>query len=154
MACATRSGSSSSCARSLVGRDPRLRISMDILEDQHGAEALLGPGWKSAPLAERGCIPIRAEHPVPERDIPEVEAVQIVLMMDGVELGGLDHVAQPARRLQVRVIEVLARCGEEVVPEGAEHRTTEDRVQQNRRDHRVRKDLDRVLVERRQDLDA
>src|SRR5919205_471333 len=70
------------------------------------------------------------------------------------QLGRLDEVAQPARRAQVGVVEVFAGSSEEVVPERAEQRAAKQRIKYKRAQDCIAQDLDRMLVERRQNLDA
>ena len=57
-----------------------------------------------------------AEEAVPPGDVAVVETVNVELVMDGMVLGALDEVAEPARGAKVAVVEVFADYGEGVEP--------------------------------------
>jgi hypothetical protein len=57
-------------------------------------------------------VPIGAEQPVPDRQVAEVEDMDIDLVMNRMQFGSLDDIFQPSRRLVIRVIEELSRRGE------------------------------------------
>ena len=85
---------------------------------------------------ERIGVLVRAEQAIPDRQVGEVVAVDVDLVMNRVQLRRLDEVLEPARRLEVGVIEVLAGRGEEVVPERSLQRDAEQRVEDQRAQRR------------------
>src|SRR5215467_10293612 len=80
--------------------------------------------------------------------------MDIELMMDRVQLRGLDEILHPMWRPDVRVIEELARRGKKIEPERALERTSEQRVHDDGRQRAVRQDLYRMLVEGGQSFDT
>src|SRR5580658_8233408 len=129
-------------------------ICVDIVECQHAHQSLLSALRETATRDEFDLILIGAEQAVPQRDVGEVSCMHAILMMNGMQFGGLDEKAQPAGRADVRVVEILAGRGKEVVPKTSRQGTTQNRIKNGRAESRVRQDLDRVLVERRYEFNS
>src|SRR5215472_2659001 len=95
------------------------RPAVDVLEGEHRPQVLLVVAWKAAPWRETIGLAVRTEQPIPKWQIGKVVAMHTQLMVDGVKLGRLDQVFEPARRSEVRVVEEFGGRGEEIVPEGS-----------------------------------
>src|SRR5216117_772722 len=74
-------------------------------------------------------------------------------MMNRVVLGPLNKIAEPMRGPEIAVIKELATCCEKVVPNCRFQRPTEHDINNGAGDDGVDGDLDRMLVERRQEFD-
>jgi len=60
-----------------------------------------------------------SEEAVPPGDVAIVEFVNVELVVNGVVLGTLQKIADPVRRANVAVIEVLAKRGKDIEPKSA-----------------------------------
>src|SRR5262245_50528460 len=61
-------------------------LDVNVLERQHAGELLLRALGKAATLGELDRVAVRAEHPVPQRDVAEVVLVHVELVVDRVQL--------------------------------------------------------------------
>jgi hypothetical protein len=78
---------------------------VDVLKHQHFPELFFCALRETAALSELGRVFVGAKQTIPQRDVPEIVLVHVVLVMDGMELGGLNEEAQPFGRPDVGVIE-------------------------------------------------
>jgi hypothetical protein len=93
---------------------------VNILERQHFTQPGFSTLRKAAALDEGFRIFVRAEQTIPDGQVAIVELVNVKLVMNGMELGSLNEIAKPRGRLDIGVIEILARTGEEVVLKGSQ----------------------------------
>jgi len=142
----------SGCGCALMSPHSGLVV-IDVAEREHLGKLALVVARKTTFRHEFIGVAISAEQAVPERNVGVVVVVYVELVVHRVQLGRLDEILQPARRLEVGVIEELAGRCEEVEPQRAFERAPEHEIQNGGRKRRVRQDLDRVLVERRDGLD-
>ena len=110
---------------------------VNILKHQHIPELFFSPFWESTALGELRRVLIGTEQTIPKGDIRKIVFVHVVLVMNGVKLGGLDEESKPFGRPDVGMVEVFARGAEEVVPESPHHGTPQQRVQHQRAENGI-----------------
>lgn len=127
---------------------------VNIFKHQHIPELFFSPFWETTAIGELRRVFIGTEQTIPQGDIREIVLVHVVLVMNGMKLGGLDKESKPFGRPDVGMVEVLARGAEEVVPESPHQGTPQQRIQHQRAENGVAQYLNGVLVERRQYFNA
>lgn len=127
---------------------------VNIFKHQHIPELFFRPFGETTAIGELRRVFIGAEQTIPQGDIREIVLVHVVLVMNGMQFGGLNEESKPLGRPDVGMVEVFARGAEEVVPESPHHRTPQQRIQHQRTEHGVAQYLNGVLVERRQYFNA
>ena len=96
----------------------------------------------------------RPEEHVPERQVRVVEGMHALLVVDAVALGTLEEVAEPVGRPHVPVVDELGQARSGHRPGGGRGPQAHQQVEDRAREHAVGEDLERVLVEAGDDLDA
>ena len=86
-----------------------------------------------------------SKQPVPPCDVAIIEFVNIEFVMDGVMLGALQEIADPARSANVAVIEILAERGKNIEPESTLDGCTEQDVEQSASNQGIGGDFQRCL---------
>jgi len=127
---------------------------MDILKAKHIFQPLFLLVIKSTACRELLRIFVSTKEHVPPDDVSIVVAVLSILVMDPVHLWALEDIADPARRLHIRVIEELAQgraCG---IDGPSFQRQSHDAVHQDASNQRVHNHLQRMLVKRGDHLNA
>ena len=127
---------------------------VNIFKQQHIPEFFFSPFWETTAVSELRRVFIGTEQKIPQGDIREIVLVHVVLVMNGMKLGGLNKESKPFGRPDVGMVEVLARGAEKVEPESAHHGTPQQRIQHQRAENGVAQYLNGVLVERRQYFNA
>jgi len=127
---------------------------VNVFKHQHIPELFFCPLWKATAIGELRRVLIGAEQTIPKRDIREIVFVHVVLVMNGMKLGGLDKESKPLGRPDVGMVEVLARGAKKVEPESSHHGTSQQRIQHQRAENGVAQYLNGVLIERRQYFNA
>jgi predicted metal-dependent hydrolase len=77
-----------------------------------------------------------------------------IFVVNAMHLGALEEVADPARSLDIRMIEEFARCCTKRINCTCLQVQTQECINQEASDNRVHDHLERVLVERGDHLDA
>ena len=68
---------------------------VNILKHQHIPELFFGSFGETAAIGELRRVFIGAEQTIPQGNIREIVLVHVVLVMDGMKLGGLDKEPKP-----------------------------------------------------------
>jgi uncharacterized membrane protein len=101
------------------------RTLIRVPEEEQVSEIFLVVIWKTALGSEIISFPESSEESIPQRDVSVVEFVKMQLMMNRMMFHSLQEVTNPARRVNIAGIEVLAECRENVVPNSALDRRAE-----------------------------
>ena len=116
---------------------PAISAIIDILEQQHARQmAFIVPREAALPGKTVG-VAIGAEQPVPDRQVAEIEGMDVDLVMNRMQFGGLDDIFQPSRRLEIGMIEELSRRCKHVEPHRALERAAEQRIEYRGRERAV-----------------
>src|SRR5262249_39822874 len=121
---------------------------------QHREEPMLAVGAEAAAAVPTTRVPERAEHPVPQGQVGEVVVVHAFLVMHAMALGTLHDEAEPVRRRHGPVVDQLGDAGERDGERRRLRAEPEAEIEDGARQHRVHENLERVLVEAGDDLDA
>ena len=120
---------------------------VNIFKHQHIPKFLFSPFGETTAVGKLRRVFIGAEQTIPQGDIREIVLVHVVLVMNGMKLGGLDKESKPFGRPDVGMVEVLARGAEKVEPESPHHGTSQQRIQHQRAENGIAQYLNGVLVE-------
>jgi len=122
------------------------------MKENHAAQVLLVAVREATLRRKLVCFFERAKQTIPPRYISVVEIMNIELMVDRMVFRSLDEISEPVWRAKIGMVKVFAHCSENVEPLTSLNRPTEQRKHDGACDHRVGRNLDRVLVERCQHL--
>lgn len=130
------------------------RTLIRVPEEEQVSEIILVVIWKTALGSEIISFPESSEESIPQRDVSVVEFVKMQLMMNRMMFHPPQEVTNPARRVNIAGIEVLAECRENVVPNSALDRRAEKQIEDDVGKQRVSRNFKRMLIKRRQDFAA
>lgn len=125
---------------------------MHIAEAEHIDKPPLPIGIEPARGVKGGRVVVGPEQLVPNNQVPIVAAVLAVFVVNPVHLRSLKHVADPAGRGHVGVIEELAQRGARGVDRASFEVEPEHGVDKRASKHGVGNHLEGVLVERGNNL--
>ena len=125
----------------------------DILVGEHPDQLLFLRIVEAAGVNPFPGVLVGPEQHVPPGDVAVVVLVAVVLVMDAMHLGALEDEPDPARRLDVRVIEELAECRAQRVDRTCFKRQAEEGVHEQTADDRIDDHFARALVEGGNDLE-
>ena len=127
---------------------------MHVSIDEHRSKLLFFPIIKTAGRVPGWRIFVRTKQHIPPSEVAVIVAMIVMLMVNAMHLRPLKHVPNPPRRSDIRVIKEFAERRARSVHRAAFQRKTEARVDNDAPEYRVENHLARMLVERRDHLDA
>ena len=129
-------------------------VVMYVVESDHWHQPLFSGGVEATRADEILGIFVRPKQHVPPGDVAVVIFVAIVLVMNPMHFGSLKEIANPARRFYVCVIEEFTPGATERKNRSSLKVQTKKRINDHASDNRIRDHFQRMLIERRNNLDT
>jgi hypothetical protein len=126
---------------------------VDITENEHVVESVLTPRFITAATTEFRRVLECAKENIPDRKVSEIVRVMPELMMYPMRFRPLKDEAEPARRVNIPVVEEFADCDQQRVVTRRGHVATEERIDNQAAQDGVDPNLHRMLVEAGQNLE-
>ena len=130
------------------------RKAMDISKSEHRTKAVLFLRIESTFLRRRFGIVISPEKKVPDREVRVILGVMSVHMMHTVGFWALEDRTKPTGRANVPMVEKFCDRSEKSIERGRFYSEPKNTVSKSRRDQRVNRDFDGVLIEAGKDFDS
>jgi|TARA_B100001093_G_scaffold351501_1_gene335992 hypothetical protein len=127
---------------------------MDIPESKHLTQAVLFFRIEATFLGRGFGVVVGPKKNVPDREIRVILGVMSVHMMHAMGFWTLEDRAKPAWSADIPMVEKFCDRSEKSIERGRFYSEPKNRVSESRRDQRVNRDFDGVLIEAGKDFDS
>ena len=127
---------------------------MDIPESKHLTQAVLFFRIEATFLGRGFGIVVGPKKNVPDREIRVILGVMSVHMMHAMGFWTLEDRTKPAWSADIPMVEKFCDRSEKSIERGRFYREPKNTVSKSRRDQRVNRDFDGVLIEAGKDFDS
>ena len=127
---------------------------MDIPESKHLTQAVLFLRIEAKFMGRGFGVVVGTKKNVPDRKIRVILGVMSVHMMHAMGFWTLEDRTKPAWSADIPMVEKFCDCSEKSIERGRFYSEPKNTVSKSRRDQRVNRDFDGVLIEAGKDFDS
>ena len=127
---------------------------MNIASCEHVFEPLLTRCIEAATGRTHSGVSQGPEKRIPKREIGKIIGMVPILVMNPMRLRPLDDNAEPSRCANIPVIKKFGQRGEKRIDRGSSRVAAEQQINNRAAENGVQNNLDGMLIEARNDLDA